>query len=69
MSSLLRRFGRASRPSRPFQHHITALVMLEAVSREELEELHRLILATHARYCPECRVRPGQHVKLEAPLW
>ena len=71
MSSVLRRFERSARlrRRRPRREHVTALLMLDATSREELEEVHRLIVATHARYCAECHGRPSQHVQLEAYVW
>ena len=71
MSSVLRRLERAtrSRYRAPRRDHIIAVLMLEATSREELEEVHRLIVAAHARYCAECRGRPSEHVQLEAELW
>jgi hypothetical protein len=71
VSSVLRRLERAARLRHrgPGRDHVTALLMLDATSREELEEVHRLIIATHARYCAECRGRPAQHVQLEAELW
>ena len=71
MSSVLRRFERAARlrRRRPRRDYVTALLMFEATSREELEEVHRLIVTTHARYCAECRGRPSQHVQFEAERW
>jgi hypothetical protein len=57
MSSMRRRIERSARAGRPTPRpgHVTALLVLEASSIEELEELHRLIQEVHGRHCAECR--------------
>ncbi|HEY5375219.1 MAG TPA: hypothetical protein VIK01_16180 [Polyangiaceae bacterium] len=69
MSSKCRSLARAARRDPPASHQEAALMMIEATSRAELEEVFAAIEAIHVRYCSECRARGPLHMHVETLLW